>query len=81
MLEKIQPDRLLTDREAREVKAALSLAGHTQRSFAEARGLHYATLIKIVGRKHVPGDRYARVLSRLLRRAEWPQMSEAESRS
>lgn len=66
MLDKIAIDELMAEEQVREVRAALSLAGLTQKEFADRRGLHEQFLSRILRRKSVPGRRYADALNNLV---------------
>jgi hypothetical protein len=70
--EEITSDRLLTEREANEVEAALALSGVNSRSFAHSRGLEYTHLRKVISRKRVPNADCAEVLNDLLAETTWP---------
>ena len=64
--------RLLTQREARKIEAALALVGLSSRAFANQANLRYTGLRKVLQRKQVPNEKIAAALERLLRNTRWP---------
>ena len=74
----IDTRRLLTQVEARQIEAALKLAGLTRRAFAERAGLGYSALTKTLSRQRVPPSNHVEALGRLLRRTRWPQRAKAK---
>jgi hypothetical protein len=67
MCEKIKPRELLTEEQARAVKAALALAGYQSvKEWAEQKGLTYTQVSKVLTKSIVPNERYARALNRLV---------------
>ena len=68
----ISTRRLLTEEEARQVEAALKLAGLTRRAFAKRAGLGYSTLTKTISRQRTPTQAGAAALEDLLNGTRWP---------
>lgn len=65
---RIAAGRLLTDEEARQVKAALTLAGHTQKSFASTKNVSYDRLNRMVAQVEAVTPAYASLFRALVGR-------------
>ena len=63
----IEPGRLLTREESREVNAALAIRGETQKSWAEAQSVSYHRVNKMIARTEAVTESYAALLNRLVR--------------
>lgn len=65
---RIASGRLLTEEEARQVKAALTLAGHTQKSYAASLEVSYDRLNRMVARVESVTPAYAKLFNQLVGR-------------
>lgn len=63
----ITPRRLLTEDESRNIKAVIASLGLTQRQFAEANGVSYQRLAKMLQLTESVGPKYARLFNQSLR--------------
>lgn len=64
----ITSERLLSDQQARAVRAALNLLGTDQKRFARSASVSYSRLNRVIAQKEVPSDSYANLLNGLLKR-------------
>lgn len=65
----IKAGKLLTERQQREVRAALNLLGLDQQTLAKKENVSVSRLNRVVNGREVPSPAYAALLERTLSRA------------